>query len=217
MMSQSSELNLLQRVTRDNFATFCRILYERELVTGVGGNVAARFGNGFLITPSGFSLRDITPASLLHVHEDGTVEGEGKPSKEMTMHHRIFMRRPEVNVVCHVHGSSIIAVSTLFQPGPQSIPPVTSGFVFFAHPLPMIPFFLPGSNELAGGVEEAFAGTSLKALLLKNHGLITVGKTLAEALNIAEEVDEAARIYLLTEGRCSLLPTESLQKIRSPS
>lgn len=192
---------------------FCRTLYERHLVTGVGGNVSARDKDNFLVTPSGISLRNMTPEIVVSVGNDGSIQEGSSPSKEFHMHLHIFERREDVNVVCHIHGSHIVAASSILEVGSDSLPALTPGFTFFAYPLPLVPFFIPGSPELSEAVEKNFANQKLKALLLKNHGLITVGKNMAESLNIAEEVDEAAHIYMLTNGRGSKIDKDLTSKI----
>jgi len=213
-MTTDSRIDFNAPVDKDSFSAFCRLLYERHLVTGIGGNVSARCAEGFLVTPTGISLRDMTPGNVVVVRDDGSSGGDARPSKELSMHFGIFERRPEVNVVCHVHGDYIIAASTMLEPGPKSIPPTTPGFVYYAHPLPMIEFYPPGSPELAAGVAAAFgADRNLRALLLRNHGLITVGQTLAEAVNVAEEVDEAARVFVLTGGKASRIPEDLFDRI----
>jgi len=116
-------------------------------------------------------------------------------------------------VVCHVHGANIIAASMLLPTGRRSLPPLTPGFAAYAYPLPHAPFFVPGSPELAEAVRMAFSDPKLNALLLKNHGLITVGTTMAEALNVAEEVDETATIYLLAGGKGSVIPERDVPRI----
>ncbi len=200
--------------TRASFASFCRLLYERHLVSGVGGNVSARLGDKFLTTPSGICLRDMTQDTVVTVDSRGKSYQETPPSKEFPMHHRIFKVRSNVHVVCHVHSAHIVAVSTLLKPGPNSLPPMTPGFVYLAHPLALIPFHVPGSSELADIVEHHFSDKKQKALLLQNHGLITTGGTMVEALNIAEEIDEAAHVYVLTSGRGTLIPEKDVHSIQ---
>ncbi len=204
---------LLDPPSKKSLAAFCKILYERHLVTGVGGNVSVKIGDKFLVTPSGISLRDITPKSIVTVRSDGSIPQGGNPSKEFSMHRHIFNERDDVRAVCHVHGGHIIAASTILETGPNSLPPLTPGFTCFAYPLPMIPFFVPGSSKLAKAVGQYFANRNLRALLLKNHGLIAVGNNMIEALNIAEEVDEAAQVYVLTSGRASKIDEHLIPKI----
>ena len=205
--------NLLDPLTRESFAAFCRLLYERHLAVGIGGNVSAKNGDILMVTPSGVSMRDITPASLVTVEFSGNRLSGAAPSREFEMHRLIFQRRCDINVVCHVHGSYIVAASTILEPGPNSLPPLTPGFACLVYPMPLQPFHAPGSKALAEAVGQHFMNQRSRALLLKNHGLITVGHNMAEALNIAEEVDEAARIYVLTSGKGSRIDENLIQKI----
>jgi ribulose-5-phosphate 4-epimerase/fuculose-1-phosphate aldolase len=200
--------------TRASFATFCRLLYERHLVSGVGGNVSVMLGNMFLTTPSGICLRDMTQDTVVTVDSQGKSNQDTTPSKEFPMHHRIFKVRSDVHTVCHVHSAHIVVASTLLKPGPNSLPPITPGFVYLAYPLALIPFYVPGSSELADIVEHYFSDKNQKALLMQNHGLITTGGTMVEALNIVEEIDEAAHVYLLTSGRGTFIPEKSVRSIQ---
>jgi ribulose-5-phosphate 4-epimerase/fuculose-1-phosphate aldolase len=201
--------------SRDSFALFCRTLYQRRLVAGIGGNVSVRIKDKFLVTPSGVSLRDVTAEFVVVIGSDGSLEHGKNPSKEFDMHRLILAKREDVNVVCHVHGGYIVAASSILETGPDSFPPLTPGFTYLAYPLPLLPFYVPGSPELADAVGQYFSNRKLNALLIKNHGLITVGVNMADAINIAEEIDEAAQIYVLTAGRASTIDKESVSKIYS--
>jgi ribulose-5-phosphate 4-epimerase/fuculose-1-phosphate aldolase len=78
----------------------------------------------------------------------------------------------------------------------------------------MIPFMVPGSKECTEAVERHFAGSESHALLLQNHGLITIGADFQRAFNIAEEIDEAARIWLLTRGKAKAIPAGDVERIK---
>ncbi|MFH1627682.1 MAG: class II aldolase/adducin family protein [Pseudomonadota bacterium] len=201
--------------SREDFCRFCHLLYERRLAAGVGGNISARSGNRIFLTPSGYSLRDLQPDIVAVVNEEGLLMAGDKPTKEADMHIEVLRVRPDINVVFHLHGPYIIAASTMFEPGPSTLPALTPGFVYYAYPLPMIPFMIPGSRELAKCATEALSAKGSYAVLLKNHGLITLGKDFSETLNIAEEIDEAARVYILTGGKASPIPSENIDKIKS--
>jgi len=202
------------QISKEDFCLFCRLLYDRHLVTGVGGNVSARIGDRFFITPSGHSLRGLKPDLVVTLDQKGRVLEGGLPTKDVDVHTGILGIRPDINVVCHVHGAFIIAASTLMDPGPDALPPITPGFAFFAYPLAMIPFVVPGTKEFARAATEQFSQSTCLALLLQNHGLVTVGKSFEEAVNIAEEIDEAARIYLMTEGKARPISAEDVHKIK---
>jgi len=202
-------------VSKEDFCLFCHLLYERHLVGGVGGNLSVRIGERIFMTPSGYSLRDLTVDNVLTLNTEGNVVEGSAPTKDVRMHMGILDARPDINVICHVHGAFIIASSSIMAPGPDSLPPITPGFVYFAYPLPMIPFMVPGTDELVKAVTRQFLDPACRALLLQNHGLVTIGETFSEALNIAEEIDEAARVYALTAGRARVISTEDISRIKS--
>ncbi|MBN1102191.1 MAG: class II aldolase/adducin family protein [Deltaproteobacteria bacterium] len=201
-------------MTNKDFSRFCRLLYDRHLVTGVGGNLSVRVGKRFLVTPSGYSLRDVTPENVVVVDEGGRTLRGGTPTKDLGMHLLIMACRRDVNAVCHAHGSYLIALSTLLKPGPDVLPPLTPGSVYLAHPLPMLPYMTPGSRALFEAGAKCFRDQACSAVLLQNHGLVTVGKSLQDALNVAEEIDEAARIYLLTRGKAHRIPADGVAAIK---
>lgn len=200
---------------KEELCFFCHLLYERHLATGTGGNITARHEDRILCTPSGVSLRTVEPASICVVDMNGKRMEGASPTKEMGMHLGILKIRPEINVVFHLHGAHIIAASTLLHPGPDALPPLTPGFVYHAHPVPMLPFMIPGSRDLGKAAAESLSTPFTHALLLQNHGLVTVGKDFEAALNMAEEVDEAARIYVLTRGKASLIPAHLVPEIKA--
>jgi ribulose-5-phosphate 4-epimerase/fuculose-1-phosphate aldolase len=202
------------QISKEDFCLFCRLLYDRHLVTGVGGNVSARVGDKFFITPSGYSLRGLNPDMVVILDQKQRVLEGGVPTKDMEVHMGILGVRPDISVVCHVHGAVIIAASTLLDPGPDALPPITPGFAYFAHPLTMAPFRVPGTREFARASTEQFSHPTCCALLLQNHGLVTVGENFEEAINIAEEIDEAARIYLMTDGKAKAISEEDVRKIK---
>jgi ribulose-5-phosphate 4-epimerase/fuculose-1-phosphate aldolase len=193
------------------------LLYERHLVAGFGGNASARAGDKILITPSGYSLRDMKPGLVVTLQNDGKVLEGRPPTKDVEVHLGILNARSDINVVCHIHGAFIIAASTLLDIGPDSLPPITPGFAYFAHPLAMIPFMIPGTKELANATAEQFSNYSCRAILLQNHGLVSIGENFKEAVNVAEEIDEAARIYLLTNGKARVISEENVRKIKNLS
>jgi len=196
------------------FAEACRVLYDKGLVSGVGGNLCAQSGELFLLTPTGYSLRDVGKDEISVLNADHELVEGPPPTKDMGVHLGLLRIRTDMKVSCHVHGAHIIAASCLLEPSPDSIPPLTPGFAYFAYPLQMLPFLVPGSKELEKAVIDALAKNEHKALLLQNHGLITLGKSYPEAIDIAEEVEEAARIYLLTQGKGRSLTKEQVQRIK---
>lgn len=214
MKTKNRDKNQSVDVTKADFCRFCSTLYERHLVSGSGGNLSLRVGEAVFVTPSGGSLRDLEPGMVVTVNQRGEVLGGANPTKDVAMHLGILGKRPDVHAVCHVHGASIIAASSLLVPGGDVLPPLTPGFVYFVHPLAMLPFMVPGSEALARTTIEQFRNPNCSALLLQNHGLVTVGRDFQEAFNLAEEVEEAARIYLLTDGKARPISEEGVKEIK---
>jgi ribulose-5-phosphate 4-epimerase/fuculose-1-phosphate aldolase len=192
----------------------CRLVSETGLVSGVGRNISIRMEDRIYTTQTGCSLRDIREEEIVCVDMDGNVLTGGKPTKDIGMHLGILGHRADISVVLHVHGPHIIAASALMAPGEDTLPPLTPGFVYFAHPLVMTTFLVPGSKELTRAATDHFSGSASRALLLQNHGLVTVGKDIREALNIAEEIDEAAKIFLFTKGKGKKLSEEDINLVR---
>ena len=189
---------------RKRFVEFCRLLYDRELVAGIGGNVAAKHGDAVLVTPTNRSLRGLTPEDVVAVDAAGAALGPGRPSKEIGMHLAVLRAHPSANVVVHAHGSYLIAASCMLEPGDDSLPPLTPGYTCFAYPMPMLPFALPGSTQLVKSVAGAIEGR--RAVLLQNHGLVVWGEDFDEALDITEEIEESAQVFVLSAGKARPIP-----------
>jgi ribulose-5-phosphate 4-epimerase/fuculose-1-phosphate aldolase len=203
-----------QPISKEAFCRFCHTLYHARLVGGAGGNISAKNKNEIFLTPTGYALRDVTPETISIVKHDGTLLDGPPPTKEVAMHLGVLQARPEIRTVCHLHGAHIIAATCRTQPGPDTLPPVTPGFVYHAHPVSMIPFLVPGSDALTRAVIHHFSTSSSPALLMQNHGLITIGRDFQEALNIAEEINEAAEIFVLTNGLPHVISEEDVLKIK---
>lgn len=174
-----------------------------------------RRGDRIWLTPTGVSLRDLHEEQIAVVDIQGTPLHGPPPTQEADMHLGVLRARPDVNVVCHLHGAHIIAASLLLEPGPCTLPALTPGFVYYAFPLPMLPFKTPGSKDLATDVADTLSLRGASAVLLQNHGLVTVGTDLREALDIAEEIDEAAHVYLLAGGRAPSIPEKDIRVLTS--
>lgn len=199
---------------KSQFAEACRVLYDRGLVSGAGGNLCARIADMFLLTPTGYSLRDIGKDEISVIDDKHQLVEGPPPSRDMEVHLSVLKMRADMKVSCHAHGAHIIAASCLLHPGTDSIPPLTPGFAYLAYPLQMLPFLVPGSKDLEKAVIGALGRSQRRALLLQNHGVITLGKTYSEAIDIAEEVEEAAHIYLHTRSQGRVLTNQEVKAIR---
>jgi len=180
-------------------AQFSRLSYERGLVAARGGNLSIRVPGTerVLITPSGISLKDITPEIVIEVDIQGNLlKGKKnlKPSKETPFHTSIYRIRNDVMAIAHVHPPFSTALSLKDKPFPLLTAP---GMVNLAK-VPLVEFALMGTQELCDSVSEAAKqNMDVKAFLLKGHGIIAMGSDLASAYYIADLVEDCAKVALL--------------------
>lgn len=170
------------------------------LSPGSSGNLSARTASGLiLITPGGAVLGSLDPERLAVLDADGEWIGGDKPSKEASLHLALYRKNPEHRAIVHVHSPQAVAASCLEPWAPHSaLPPLTPYFVMRAGQTPLVPYRAPGSPEL--GELLAALPFPFHAALLQNHGQLTSGGDLAAAIDAAIEVEEAARIALITAG-----------------
>jgi len=180
-------------------------LYDAGLITPKGGNVSVRIPDSeeLWITPTQLYKGGLTEEKLIRVNLRGKrLEGQDRPSVEMPMHLLIYRTRPDVGAIIHSHAPMATVVGLLHEP----VPPLTIEAIALAD-APRVPFMLSGTEELSQAVVDALGDGS--AVLLQNHGLLTVGKDLREAANKAHQLEFAARIVVICRllgGRPAVIP-----------
>ncbi|MDD3365480.1 MAG: class II aldolase/adducin family protein, partial [Syntrophomonas sp.] len=146
-----------------------------------------------LITPSGMNYGTMSIEDIVLVDDQGNVvEGIWKPSVESPLHAEIYRNRPDVGAVVHVHST----YATVFAAAGKSIPVILEETAqVVGHEIQTAPYAICGSSELAAhAVQTLGAG---QAVLLANHGLIGVGKSVGDALKVCYIAEKTARVALL--------------------
>ena len=160
---------------------------------GATGNCSIRKEEGFLISPSGISNDSLKPEHIVLMKMDGTLVNPKKlqPSSEWLFHRDIFTSRKDVNAVVHTHSVYASALSVLGAAIPQFhyMIAVTGG-----KEIPCAQYAMFGTQELSDNILKSLG--KQKACLMSNHGLITVGTDLKEAVDIAEEVEHLSKMYV---------------------
>jgi ribulose-5-phosphate 4-epimerase/fuculose-1-phosphate aldolase len=196
-----------------DFLDLCRRVYDKGFVSGSGGNISIRLRDQLLITPSGRNLGALREEDLVFMDTDGTVSGPGKPSKEWRMHLACYART-DVAAVVHVHSFYAVALSCTKGVDPQcAMPAYTPGYGLRVGKLPLLPYLLPGSEELAGYAAVVIAERD--SVLLANHGLLAVGASMEQAMNLVEEIEENARLCLVLGDRGFPLSQEQCATLTS--
>ena len=170
-------------------------LPKNGLVMWTSGNVSARDPETSLVVikPSGVKYEDLGPEQLVILDADGKiVEGDLKPSSDTASHLYIYRRRPDVNGVVHTHSPYATAFAALGRPIPVYLTAMADEF---GGPVPCGGFALIGGEQIGQAVVESIG--SSPAVLLKNHGVFTIGKTAEAAVKAAVMVEDVARTVWL--------------------
>jgi ribulose-5-phosphate 4-epimerase/fuculose-1-phosphate aldolase len=192
-----------------------RSLFARGLSPGTSGNVSARVDGGFLLTPTNASLGTLDPERLSLLDGDGRHVGGDRPTKEVWLHLAMYAERPDAQAIVHLHSTHAVAVACLADADPADVlPPLTPYYVMRVGRLPLVPYGRPGDDSLAGAVREL--ARDHHALLLANHGPIAAGASLAAAAAAVEEIEETAKLVLLTQGLATRqLTADQLAELRA--
>ena len=181
----------LAEVKRDVLAA-AKTMHARGLVEGTAGNVSGRVDDGtIVVTPSSLSYEDMTLDDLVVVTLDGeVVAGERSPTSEKGVHLASFAAYPEVGGVVHCHAR----YASMFAVARQPIPAAIDEFVvYIGGEVPVCEYHGSGSGSLAAEVASKLGDRS--ATLMANHGLVTVGKSVEDALHSALVVEHNAHIF----------------------
>ena len=202
-MPQPNESNLREEI--------CRLgesLFSRGLTFGSAGNISVRLEDGWLMTPTNFSLGRLDPARLAKLDGNGSLVSGEPPTKESFLHRAMYNERPQAGAVVHLHSTYSVAVSALADIDATNVlPPITAYYVMRVGRLPLVSYYPPGDLGLADAVRR-LAGKH-HAVLLANHGPVVAGSTLEAAANAIEELEETAKLFLLLRGSNVRLLTEA--------
>jgi ribulose-5-phosphate 4-epimerase/fuculose-1-phosphate aldolase len=183
--------------TRAQLVALAASLYARGFSVGSAGNISVRLDDGYLITPTNSSLGRLDAARLSRLDASFQHIGGDKPSKEVFMHRAFYTARADAGAVVHLHSTMATAVACLPDVNAANpIPPLTPYFVMrVGRTMPVVRYYRPGDAAMEPAITEA--AREARAVLLANHGPVVSGKTLVDAVYAAEELEEAAKLYLL--------------------
>jgi 3-dehydro-4-phosphotetronate decarboxylase len=188
----------------------CRVgasLFARGYVHATAGNISARLPDGgFLITPTDACLGRLDPQQLAEVGPDGEQRSGARASKTLALHRRIYAAEPEAGCIIHTHSTHLVAVTLAGAWSPDDIvPPITPYYVMKVGHVPLVPYHRPGDPAVGEEVarliaQRRAAGTPLRAVMLDRLGPNVWHATPAEASAVLEELEETARLWLMTRA-----------------
>lgn len=193
----------------------CRLhaeLPRNQLVSWTSGNVSGRDPQSGLVVikPSGVAYDQLTPQNMVVVDLEGkVVEGELKPSSDTFAHVYVYRHRPEVNGVVHTHSTFATAWAAAGKPIPAVLTAICDEF---GGPIPIGAYAKIGGDEIGQEIIRSI-GTS-PAILMKNHGVFTIGKTPEAAVKAAVMVEDVARtvFYAFQLGTPDEIPPEEVRR-----
>ena len=166
-------------------------LWDAGLVIWTGGNISQRVEGGFLIKPSGVMYPELTADSMVLCDLDGNViEGTRSPSSDTAAHAYVYRNMPEVGGVVHTHSNYACG----FAAAEKSIPCVLTAIADeFGGDIPLGPFAIIGDDSIGRGIVDTLSGHRSPAVLMRQHGVFTIGKNGKDALKAAVMCEDAAK------------------------
>ena len=195
---------------RRDMVAACRAMNASGINQGTAGNISLRNAKGFLITPSSLPYDTMASADIVQMYFDGSFEGERRPSSEWRFHRDILQSRPDIDCVVHCHSVYATTLAVHHKPIP-SFHYMTG--IFGGTTIRCARYATFGTQALSDAALEALEGRT--ACLLGQHGQIALGKTLAQGLANAIEVETLARLYVqaLTLGEPPILDDAEMERV----
>lgn len=195
---------------REEIISAALYMQRSGMIRGTSGNISVRVPDGVLVTPSSVPYEELRAEDICLVGLDGRLlRGERRPSSETPLHLAVYAARPDLGAVVHAHSEFSTVMASLCGVLPAVTVPGTEFY-----PVKSVPFFLPGSGELASAVAEALGDGS--AVIMAHHGLVCAAETLKKAMGAAEYVEENARIAyrLHLAGSKSEIPKPQIARLK---
>ena len=190
-------------------------LFAMDMITSTGGNVSARIPEeegAFLITPTRLHKGGLTPDLIVKINGKGKSCKRGqRPSVETKVHLAIYAACPDIEAAIHSHAKMCTVLGLING----TVPPICVEAVSFEH-TQIVPYGLPGTPELCENVVRALERSP--AVLLQNHGLLTVGWTVRHAANRAIGLERIVQMMLackLFGKEAATIPPDTLELVRS--
>ncbi|EIX9516932.1 aldolase [Klebsiella pneumoniae] len=202
--------------TRAALVSLGRSFFQRGYATGSAGNLSVLLDDHtILATPTGSCLGELEAERLSKVTLDGEHLSGDRPSKEVSFHRAVYLNNPQCRAIVHLHCLYLTALSCLENLDTEScIRPFTPYVVMRMGNVPVVPYFRPGDAQI--GEHLSRLAPNHNAFLLANHGPVVSGKTLREAADNLEELEETARlIFTLGDRPIRYLTPAEIAALRS--
>lgn len=202
-----------ENALREEICDVGRSLYQRGYTVGSAGNISARLDDGWLITPTDVCLGRLDPAAIAKVNLAGEWVSGDKPSKTLALHRQVYDRNPGVGGVVHTHSTHLVALTLagVWQ-ADDILPPLTPYQVMKVGHIPLIGYQRPGSPNVAEQVAQL--ASRVRGVMLERLGPVVWESSVSRASYALEELEETARLWLMTQPRPEPLSQAALDELR---
>ncbi|KUP93373.1 3-oxo-tetronate 4-phosphate decarboxylase [Tritonibacter horizontis] len=185
---------------REQICRLAKSMFDRGLTCGSSGNISARLSDGsLLVTPTGQSMGFLDPARISRLDTQMRLLSGDAPTKETPLHAAFYETRTGAGAVVHLHSTHSVALSMLPDIDPDNVlPPLTPYSIMKLGKVKLLPVFMPGDPAMGEAIR-GLAGQR-SAVLLANHGPVVAASDLEAAVFAMEELEETAKLALLTRG-----------------
>jgi 3-dehydro-4-phosphotetronate decarboxylase len=184
---------------RADLVRFGKSLFDRGLTPGSSGNISVKLEDGWLFTPTNFCLGFLDADRLSKLDRNGKHISGDAPTKELPLHFAFYQARPMAKAVVHLHSTYATLLSCLADTNSEdAIPPITPYVVMRVGRVPVLAYTRPG--DVGVGPLILAKAPDHPAVLLANHGPVVAGLSLEAAVYAMEELEETAKLVVLSRG-----------------
>ena len=202
----------------------CRVgksLFDRGYVHASAGNISVKLEDGsFLITPTDACLGNLVASELAHVNAEGVQLSGARASKTLTLHRNIYAAAPNARCVIHTHATNLVSLTLQgVWRDTDIVPPITPYYVMKVGHVPLIAYQRPGAPEVATEVtariaQSTAAHTPIRGVMLERLGPVVWHASPAEASAVLEELEETAKLWLMSDRQATALNEAQIQELR---
>ncbi len=198
----------------------CRVgksLFDRGYAHSTAGNISVRTNIGFLITPSDACLGFLQPEQIALVDFDGKQVSGAPASKTLSLHQAIYHADSSARCVIHTHSTHLVALTLQgVWKSDDILPPITPYYVMKVGHVPLVSYHRPGDPSVAEIVSQLIISASakpLRAVMIERLGPNVWHQSLASAMATLEELEETAKLWLLSNRSVPALSDEQINEL----
>ena len=200
----------------------CRVgksLFDRGYAHSTAGNISVKTEHGFLITPSDACLGFLQPEDIALVGFDGKQQSGAPASKTLSLHQAIYQADSTARCVIHTHSTHLVALTLKgVWKSDDILPPITPYYVMKVGHVPLVPYHRPGDPAVAERVTQLITSASekpIRAVMIERLGPNVWHQSLASAMATLEELEETAKLWLLSERSVPALTEQQIDELIS--